>query len=241
MKKICIIGFGRFGRLLAKMLSSQGKIFVIEKNRLSAKGVKRIKYKDLGQMDWVIVAVPISSVEDVLKKANPFLKEGCLLSDVCSVKVYPCRWMKRHIKKEVEILGIHPMFGPDSARYGLKGLQIILCSLRISKASLAEIKKIFRSLDLRVIETTPDDHDKQAARSLSFVHFLGRALGEMKVGKQRISSMGFERLLAVNETVTNDTWQLFFDMQRYNPYAAKTRKKFKKSCEKIEERINKTK
>ena len=35
--------------------------------------------------------------------------------------------------------------------------------------------------------------------------------------------------MAVNETVNNDTWQLFWDMQQYNPEAGKIRKKFIKA------------
>ncbi|MEA2007299.1 MAG: hypothetical protein U9O20_04035 [Patescibacteria group bacterium] len=71
------------------------------------------------------------------------------------------------------------------------------------------MKKLFKSFDPKVIKTTPTDHDRQAAKSLSFVRFPGRALGEMKIDKQKISSMCFERIIAVNEIVTNDTWQFF--------------------------------
>lgn len=236
--KIAIIGYGRFGQLLLKILTPFGEVFVLDKKKIAKRGVRQISYRQLSDMDWVIIAVPISAMENVLQKAKPFLKQGCLVMDVCSVKVYPCRWMKKYLNNDVEVLGTHPMFGPDSAKYGLKGLQIVLCPLRISRKRLKKVRSVFKSLELKVITTTPEEHDKQAARSLSFVHYLGRVLGEMKVGKQKISSMGFERLLTVNETVTNDTWQLFYDMQKYNPYAKKERGKFRKCCDRTEKRIN---
>jgi prephenate dehydrogenase len=234
---ICIIGFGRFGKLAAKMFSPFGKIFVVEKKKVSQRGVRQIGIEQLGEMDWVILAVPISELENILKKIKDFLKKGCLVMDVCSVKVRPCKWMQKQLGKDVEILGTHPMFGPDSAKYGLKGLQIIVCPLRISQERLGQVKNFFKKLDLKIIMTTPRDHDKQAAKSLSLVHYLGRVLGKMGIEKQQISSMGFERLLTVNETVTNDTWQLFFDMQQYNPYAKDVRKKFRKSCDDLEKMI----
>jgi len=42
--------------------------------------------------------------------------------------------------------------------------------------------------------------------------------------KQEIFTPDYESLLKINDLVNNDTWQLFFDMQLYNPYAKKIRK-----------------
>lgn len=235
---ICIIGYGRFGKLLTEILSPHGRIFVISRSRIQNRKVKQIDYKDLEKMDWVIPAVPIFKTEETLQKINPHLKPGSLVMDVCSVKNLPCKWLKKHIGKSVQILGTHPMFGPDSAKYGLEGLQVVMCPLRISSGKYNQIKRIFRTLKLKVIEKAPKEHDRQAARSLSLVHFLGRALGEMKIKQQEISTLGYERLLGVNETVNNDTWQLFYDIQKFNPYAEKERKKLRESLQQIEKKID---
>ncbi len=265
-RNICIIGYGRFGKLLTEILSPYGRIFVISRSKVRKKGMKQIDYKNLNEMDWVIPAVPISKLEEVLPKINPHLKKGSVVMDVCSVKTLPCQWLKKHVRKDVQILGTHPMFGPDSAlnhtvqgsarkkmhdndykkkeaqvvfenKWDLKGLQVVICPLRISSANLREIEKVFRSLELKVIKKTPREHDKQAARSLSLVYFLGRALGKMGIGKQEISTLGYKRLLSINETVGNDTWQLFWDMQKYNSYAGKERRKLIKSLQEVNNEI----
>ena len=157
--------------------------------------------------------------------------------DVCSVKLKPCQWLKKNIGNKVEILGTHPMFGPDSAKYGFKGLQVVLCPIRVSNKKLKLIRDIFLDLELKIIEATPRMHDMEAAKSLALVHFIGRSLSEAKVAEQSISSVGFERLLTVNETVCNDTWQLFIDMNKYNPYARKIRDKYIKSINKLNTKI----
>lgn len=212
---------------------------MIEKKKIAKCKHEQIKISDLGEMDWVIFCVPISSLENVLEKTALHLKKGCLVMDVCSVKVLPCRWLEKHCPENVRLLGTHPMFGPDSSKQGLSGLQIVLCPIRISRSKLLQVKKVFQKIGLEIVVTTPREHDKEAAKSLALVHFLGRALNEVGLGKQRISTLGFERLLAVNETVTNDTWQLFKDMQCYNQYAKMMRKKFLKGCERIEKKIGK--
>lgn len=239
--KIAIIGMGRFGRLLADLLSSYGDVFVLSRKKIDDIKYKQIEYKELGDMDIVIPAVPISEFENTLKIINNYLQPGSLVMDVCSVKTIPCQQMKKIIKKEVELLGTHPMFGPDSAKAGLEKLQVVVCPVRISKKRLKEIVGIFEDLKLKVIEVTPAEHDKQAAKSLMFVHFLGRGLSRIGLKTQEITTLGFERLLAVNETVNNDTWQLFLDMQNYNPYTGKIRKKFIKVLEILDNEINESK
>jgi prephenate dehydrogenase len=236
---IAIIGYGRFGSLLAEILKPYGRIFVISSRKIKSKGIKQIKMEDLGKIDWIIPCVPISLLKTVLKKIKPFIRKGALITDVCSVKAMPCRWLKEILPPEIEVIGTHPMFGPDSAKRGLKGLQVVVCPVRNSEGTFKRVTDVFRKMKLKIIKTTPEEHDRQAAVSLSLVHFIGRALASVDIKARKISTVGFERLLAVCETVNNDTWQLFVDMQKYNPYAGKIRRKFIQSLKKIEKEINK--
>lgn len=238
-KKIAIIGYGRFGSLLAKILKPYGKIFVINEVKINSKEITQIDYEQLISMDWIFLAVPTSALEEVLIKIKPFLRENSLVMDVCSVKVYPCKMMMKHLPKNVEILGTHPMFGPDSAKNGLQNLQMVLCPLRIKKQTLKDILQVFKNLKLKIIQTNPEMHDKQGAYNLSLVHFLGRGLGKMGLSQQEITTLGFQRLLAVNETVNNDTWQLFHDIQNFNPYAKKVRNDFLRALEFINKKVSK--
>jgi prephenate dehydrogenase len=73
---------------------------------------------------------------------------------------------------------------------------------------------------------------------LALVHFIGRGLGAMEVGVQEITTMGFERLLKVEETVENDTWQLFEDINKYNPYTKDVRLKLINKLQEINEKLN---
>lgn len=222
--KIVIIGYGRFGRLFANILKPFGEVHALTEQE-TEEGIKKVTLDDLTQMDLVIPAVPISAFRETLLKIRPHLKPGVILMDVCSVKVYPCQWLLECAPADAQLIGSHPMFGPDSAKNGLEGLQMVFVPLRADEKTYEEIKNIFAGLKLKIIETTAEAHDRQMANCLALVHFLGRGLGRMEVKKQEITTLGFDRLLAVNETVNNDTWQLFFDMQKYNPYADEVRNK----------------
>jgi len=230
---IAIIGYGRFGRILAEILYPFGKIFIISQRQIKNKKVKQIDYADLKLMDWVIPAVPISALKKTLKKISPNLAKGSLVMDVSSVKVYPCQWLKKYLPKNMEILGTHPMFGPDSAKYGLDGMQMVICPVRVSSKRLKQVINIFRKLGLKIIKTTSQKHDRQSAVSLAMVHFVGRGLEKIGIKEQEISTLGFKILLQVCENVNNDTWELFYDMHHYNPYAKKIRESFLRSLQEV--------
>lgn len=238
---IGIIGFSRFGQLLAKILKPHAEVNVCNRSDKSAEakelGVEWTTLDQVCQCDWVIVSVAISATESMIQEIAPLLKKGSLVMDVCSVKVLPAQWLEKYISRDNEIMATHPMFGPDSAANGTKDLQWVICPLRISVETLNQVKEVLNKLEVKIIETTPEEHDRQAAVSLSLVHFIGRGLEEFGIKPLEISTMGFERLLKVNETVTHDSFQLFLDMQKYNPFAKEARERFIESLKRVDNKI----
>jgi prephenate dehydrogenase len=238
---IGIIGFSRFGQLLAKILKPHAEVMVCNRSDKSAQakalGVEWSTLEQVCQCDWIFVSVAISATEEKIQEVAPLLKKGNLVMDVCSVKVLPSQWLEKYISQDNEIMATHPMFGPDSAKNGTKDLQWILCPLRIKPETLNQVKEILNKLEVTIIETTPEDHDKQAAVSLSLVHFIGRGLEEFGIKPLQISTLGFERILRVNETVTHDSFQLFLDMQKFNPFAKEARVRFIESLKKVDNKI----
>ena len=253
--QIGIIGFGRFGILAASILKKFGEIKVYHYKK-SAEILKNAKiigaelsdFKTVASSDIVIIATPISKTKEIIKKVAKYAKDGALIIDVCSVKVYPCQWLKKYIPKTVGIMGTHPMFGAITANFDLKkqkwdleNKQIVLCPLRIKQRNLQKIKNILTELGLGVIETSPENHDKQNAITLSLVHFLGRSLWQSRIKEQEIYTPGFLDLLKIYRHTTGDSWELFYDMNNYNPYAKKIREKFFGGCDFVEEKIEKSK
>ena len=63
-----------------------------------------------------------------------------------------------------------------------------------------------------------DEHDRIAASSQGITHFIGRVLDESGVRSTDINTLGFNELLGVIEQTCNDSWDLFSDLQKFNPY-----------------------
>jgi prephenate dehydrogenase len=142
--------------------------------------------------------------------------------------------MKTELPGSVDILGTHPMFGPDSAANGVAGMKIALCRVRMSDSLYSRTAEYLTQAGLKVVETTPEDHDKQIAVSLALTHFIGRSLSAIKAGQLEIDTEGYKRLLHILDVVEHDTWQLFVDMHKYNPYAEEVRQTFIQAVQKIE-------
>lgn len=239
--KVGIIGFGRMGKLITKYLAQDTDLYVTDiedrTSEIKSLGATPADLETVCSCPIVIPMVPISSFESVIKSIAPLLAKDTLLVDVCSVKTHPANLMKEHLPESVHILATHPMFGPDSAKNTLFGSKIVLCQVRTPEPLYKNIKSYLEGHGLKVIESTPEEHDRQIASSLMITHFVGRTLIDFKANNLEIDTKGYRRLMKILETVENDTWQLFEDMNKYNPYAEKIRKSFLESMQKIDERL----
>lgn len=225
--KIGVIGYGRFGKFFSKFLKKLGRVRIFD---------IRTPLHSLRECDLIMLSVPISKMDNITKKISPFLKKGSLVFDVCSVKIFPCRVMKKNLPKNISIIGTHPLFGPDSAKDTLEDHIIALTPVRTSKSNLQSFIKFLKSFKLTVIKTTPEKHDKAVAKTQALVHFLSRAVPP--INKEPLSTATYKTLAKIFESLQHDTLELFFDMQTKNPYAKKIRKEFLDRCVALEKKIS---
>ncbi len=222
---IGVYGLGRFGSFWAEILARSADVCAYSRSaeRATPKGVRRVGEDEVLSQPALILCVAISSVEEVLGRMRGRLAPGSVVMDTCSVKTYPVSLMEKLLPQAVSILGTHPMFGPDSARGGVKGLPMILCPARISARDLERWREFYSSLDLSLSLMTPDEHDREAAFTQGIAHYIGRVLSDFGVKRSRIGTMGYNKLLEIVEQTCNDPWQLFLDLQRFNPHTREMR------------------
>jgi prephenate dehydrogenase len=242
MSSIGIIGFGRFGRLAAHYLARDFSVVVHtrsdQREVIAACGAHPVSFEAACGQPIVILCMPISAMRDTLVRVAPHLQAGAVVIDVCSVKVYPVQWMRELLPDNVSILPTHPMFGPDSAANSLAGRKIVLCPERIEEETYERIAAWLADQGLVIIRTTAKEHDQKIAVSLSLTHFIGRSLSAFGAGDLDIDTEGYKRLMHILGVVSHDTWQLFEDMHRYNPYARQTRQAFIDAMADIHERLD---
>ena len=218
MKKAGIIGYGRFGKVLADLLSKKYKVRVYDIQEIeNYEGVDRCTLAEVLECRLVFISVPISAFEGVVKEIASYNLYNTTIVDVCSVKVYPIDIMEKNLPDHLGIIGSHPHFGPDSYS-PFRELKATICPVRDIYKRINDVKEIFESQSIRTIEMTSDEHDRTAASSQGVTHFIGRVLNESGVRSTNMNTMGFNELLGVIEQTCNDSWDLFKDLQRYNPH-----------------------
>jgi prephenate dehydrogenase len=182
----------------------------------------------------IILAVPISAVRATCAEIAGRLQAGQIVVDTCSVKARPVSWMLEMLPESVDVLGTHPLFGPDSGKEGIAGLKIALCPVRIASEKYAAICGFLRSLELVLVEATPEEHDRQIALSQAVFHLIAQAMRRLDWGVQHISTPGPDSFYRLVKTVQRDTDQLFLDMECENPFAAECRRQFIDEIERID-------
>ena len=241
--KCLVVGYGRLGQTLSEIMRKQCAVAILEKDPTKQKlaksnGFELAALEEIGQFQTIIVCVPINQFEPVIKEISGKLAPGSLLIDTCSVKVYPVKIMMDTVPKAVQIMATHPLFGPDSVKLGLKGLGMAVCPVRVEQDNLNDWHHFWRGLGVRVLEITPEEHDRAAAYTLGLTHFVGRVLGELNLKREEIATTGFNALLEVIEQTSNDTWRLFHDMQHYNPYTKEMRDKLATALADVQKKLD---
>ena len=218
MSSVGLIGFGRFGKVLANILQKGFAIKVYDPNPISSfPAVEFTGLETVLEEENIFVAVPIRDFKAVIKEIAPNLEHKSTIIDVCSVKIHPVEVMEKRLSDPVGIIATHPMFGPDSYRTN-KRLKMMMNNTRDRHNQFNFWIRFFSDQGIRILEMSADDHDRLAAQTQGVTHFLGRMLKEFGIRKTTIDTQGFQDLLDLVDQTCNDTWELFMDLQSYNPY-----------------------
>ncbi len=217
--KIGIIGGkGRMGSWFTKFFEKQGlKVLIGDKEGPPAEELAQ-------KVDVLILSVPISELEGLTKRVGPFLKKENLLMDFASIKSLPLKWMLD--STEAEVIGAHPLFGPKAELY--EKLSICLCLGRARKW-LSPIKEIFERGGLKVIITSPDEHDRNMALIQALHHLSNLTLALLLKkweASQELLTPGFKKRLSTLLPILEEDPDLYWSMMNKNPFFEEAKRAF---------------
>lgn len=239
-KTITIVGFGRFGKTLSRLLDGECAIRIltahpqnVTTDELPSNCQVVTSVEEGLTSDVIFYCVPIRDFKKVLMSHKKYIRNQ-LLIDVLSVKRYAKQVFAQALKgTDARALLTHPMFGPDSSKNGFTDLRIVMDRYTATEPEYRWLKRLCTKKGLTVIEMDADTHDRLAARSQGLAHVVGRILAEFGMQETRIDTKGSKLLLELMEQTCNDSWELFEDMQTKNPYAKKMRKDLYKAVQAV--------
>lgn len=167
-KRIGIIGGnGQMGQMLGRTFRELGHDVL-----LADLGTTPSPEEVAGQVDVVVISVPIASTIAVIEAIGPRVRPDALLLDVTSVKQAPLEAMLR--ASRASVVGTHPMFGPGV--HTLQGQRVVLCRGR-GDAWCEWLRQNFEARGLVVTEASAEEHDRGMALVQVLTHFQTQVFG----------------------------------------------------------------
>lgn len=242
MKKIGIIGFGAFGKLLADLLSPHATLVVFDKNNQEVipEHIRATTISEVATAHIIIIATDISGIEEACQQLVPHVSPESIVMDVCSVKEKPQEILQQILGNTCLTLATHPLFGPQSVAEngGVQGLQMVVCAPK--EEVPAAIHDLFtKTLGIVILPMTAKDHDKEMAWVHGLTFFVGRALMNTQPPDSPLATPYYEKLLALVELEKNHSAALFNTIQQGNRYARDVRKQFIANINTLERTITK--
>lgn len=239
-KKLGLIGLGAFGRLAAEHLREHFDVVAADVADRSAEAaalkIGWVSIEEAAAQPYVVLAVPVQSCTALLAQIRDHVQPGALVADVGSVKLAPVAAMLQHLPDHAEIVGTHPMFGPQSAAGGLHGHRIVVCPVRTQR--LEALRAFLEDkLGLDVYVCDAETHDREIAQTQALAQFVGRALAQLEESTSPVRTPGYNQFREVAGTVGEDTWELFTAIQNLNPYAAEMRAELLGHLARLQERL----
>lgn len=242
MKKVSIIGYGAFSKLMIEHLQHDFDIMVYSRNpEGKKKGTKNFHFVPLTtalQQDIIILSLPAQFIGEFLRTNTHLINPQALVLDVASVKVLPIKDMRAYLPKTCQIIGTHPIFGPGSAAGGLKNLRMAVCPERCSPDTLVQLTSFLEGKGLIVLEKTPEEHDRAMAYVLGLTQYIGRALQQIGAHDTELTTPAYEDLMEMRAIQGNDSWELFYSVMSCNPYTQEVTQQLKAAFAMLDKQLD---
>ena len=264
-KNILIVGCGLIGSsiLRASLNKKASKnFFVYEKSKKNIREIKKINKKiiilkkldnKISDMDFVVIATPMSQYERVIPHLNKYLTKKSLITDVGSTKENISKLKKNSLSKSLDWIMSHPISGSEVSgpKYGSKSLFVNKWCIIFSDKNKIKQKKLvnfWKKIGSKVIIMDEKVHDKIFSITSHLPHLIAYNLIKtaqdfQKTQKKdviKFSAGGlrdFSRIAASNEIM----WRDIFFNNKNNIVSAinlfiKNLKSFKKNIENLDDK-----
>jgi chorismate mutase/prephenate dehydrogenase len=216
-------GAGEMGQWLYSFFEIQGhEVFVYDIK--AAKGNLRTVAslaEGLERASCAVISVSLGEVPEIIEKIATSNFNG-LVFDIASIKGHLINSMEIARQKGALITSIHPMFGPDARTLSDKVICFCDCG---SAEALNRAEAFFQDTAARIVEIDLDTHDKAIAYVLGLSHVINIIFMNVLSNSafeyadlRDIASTTFLSQMKTAAGVINENPELYYLIQKYNPF-----------------------
>jgi chorismate mutase/prephenate dehydrogenase len=184
----------------------------------------------------IVVATPIKLANTILKELADRKPRG-IVFDIGSLKTPLRQGLTALQAADCKVTSIHPMFGPDTEL--LSGRHVLFIDLG-SQDALREAQNIFASTMAQQVVMSLDEHDRLIAYVLGLSHALNIAFftalagsGEAAPRLAAMSSTTYDAQADIAEKVSNESPDLYFEIQNLNDYGRESLQALRDAVERV--------
>ncbi|MET0281761.1 MAG: bifunctional chorismate mutase/prephenate dehydrogenase [Steroidobacteraceae bacterium] len=237
---LVIGGAGKMGGWFVQFLVSQGFAVTVADPAGAPAGIAAVAdwrgIDDLDSFDFIVVATPLGA-SDAILAALALRRPAGVVFDLGSLKS-PLRGGLQALQAAgVQVTSLHPMFGPSTEL--LSGRHVVFIDLGNAPA-LAAARSLFAPTMAEQVVMSLDEHDRLIAYVLGLSHALNIAFftalaesGEDAPKLARMSSTTFDAQLDVATNVSEESPELYYEIQALNDYGAESLRALAESVERL--------
>lgn len=217
--RILIMGAGKMGSFFTDILSFQHETAVFEVDPKKLRFVYNCqRFTSLEEIkefkpELVINAVTVKYTIPAFEKVLPVLPEGCIISDIASVKT---GLQDFYEKSGFRYVSTHPMFGPTFASLSNLHSENAIIIKESDHMGKVFFKDLYNTLHLNIFEYTFEEHDETVAYSLS-IPFVSTFVFAAVMKPQDAPGTTFKRHIAIAKGVLNEDDYLLQEIL-FNPH-----------------------
>jgi chorismate mutase/prephenate dehydrogenase len=227
-RALVIGGAGKMGGWFVQFMQSQG-FDVQVADPAGGTAVAAVAdwrtFADLDVFDYIVVATPLGT-SDAILAGLALRKPRGVVFDLGSLKSPLRAGLTALADAGVKVTSLHPMFGPGTEL--LSGRHVVFIDLGNAEA-LAAARALFAPTMAEQVVMSLDEHDRLIAYVLGLSHALNIAFftalaesGEAAPRLARMSSTTFDAQLDVAATVSEESPELYYEIQALNDYGAES-------------------
>ena len=251
---ITIIGASRgLGKWIAcKLIEDDYNVKITSRNREYGENVAKeigARYeqdniKAVSDADIIVFSVPIEHMVNTIKEVAPHAPSGCLLVDICSVKMNVTDALNEYAPSDCEILSCHPMFGPSTP--SLEGQVIIITPIgNRCKRWYDKIIGYFKDNRTHIVISSPEEHDKTMSVVQGLTHFayisIASTINKLNISVKKsreFASPIYSLMLDMISRIVSQNPYLYYYIQKSNKLTALTRNTFIEESIKLAEYVD---
>ncbi|MCS7151410.1 MAG: prephenate dehydrogenase [Endomicrobia bacterium] len=139
--------------------------------------------------DIVVVCTPIKLTIEFIRKILPLVKQGCVITDVASIKYKIIDDLKTDVQKfrkikDISFVGSHPIAGAEKSGFEYASKDLFKNSVCVvcydkklsSQDAFRKIKFLWKSVGAKVVHLDAKTHDKILAATSHLLHLISYGL-----------------------------------------------------------------